>query len=301
MRRFLLLAALCFIWGSTWLAIKIGLHDVPPFLGASIRFFLAAAILLILARAQRVPFPLSARAHAGLLAVGLGSFGLSYGVVYWGEQYLPSGLTAVLFATHPLLVMILAHFVIEAEPVTARRATGILLGLAGVVLVFRSDLALIHPRAPLAAGVLMLSPLAAAVSNVGIKRFGTHLHVYNLTLLPMTYGAVALLAVSLLTEDPGAARWTPAAVGSIAYLAVFGSVTAFVVYYTLLKQVAVTSLALISYVFPVVAVVLGWALLGERLDASAGAGSAAIVAGIALATWRRRRAPIPTLPEELAA
>ena len=298
--RIALLAALCFIWGSTWLAIKIGLEDVPPFLGAAIRFAIASAILFALSRLQRVPFPRSRRAHLGLLALGLNSFAMSYGVVYWAEQILPSGLTAVLFATHPLLVLVLAHLVIESERVTVRRAAGVVLGFAGVVLVFRSDLGVADPRAGFAMLVLMLSPLAAAASNVAIKRWGSRMHVYNLTTLPMAYGSVVLFGISFLTEDAGAARWTPTAVGSILFLAVFGSVVAFVVFYSLLKRVAVSSLALISYVFPVVAVALGWAVLGERLDPSAGVGTAAVVAGIAIATWRRRRGALATLPEELA-
>jgi drug/metabolite transporter (DMT)-like permease len=300
-RRVALLALLCFIWGSTWLAIKIGLDDVPPFLGAAIRFTVAAAILLVLGRIQRVPFPRTRRAHAGLLVLGLTTFAISYGVVYWSEQYLSSGLTAVLFATHPLLVLLLAHVVIEAERITIRRLLGVVLGLAGVVMIFRSDFALAHPRAPLAAAVVMLSPLTAATNNVAIKRWGSQMHVYNLTTLPMAYGAAALFGVSLLVEDSASARWTAAAVGSIAYLAVFGSVIAFVVFYSLLKRVTVTALSLISYVFPVVAVFLGWAVRGESLDATAGLGAAAILLGIAIATWRRRSAPVAALPEEIAA
>jgi drug/metabolite transporter (DMT)-like permease len=147
----------------------------------------------------------------------------------------------------------------------------------------------------------MLSPLTAATNNVAIKRWGSQMHVYNLTILPMAYGAAALFVVSLLSEDPGSARWTAAAVGSIAYLAVFGSVIAFVVFYSLLKRVTVTALSLISYVFPVVAVFLGWAVRGESLDATAGLGAAAILLGIAIATWRRRSAPVAALPEEIAA
>ncbi|MFN2421774.1 MAG: DMT family transporter [Gemmatimonadota bacterium] len=299
--RLALLAILCLIWGSTWLAIKIGLEDLPPFLGAAIRFAIASAVLLLLARIQRVPFPGSRRVHLALLALGLNSFALSYGVVYWAEQYLPSGLTAVLFATHPLLVLVLAHLALSTERITVRRAAGVILGFAGVFLIFRSDLATYEPRAPIAALVLMLSPLTAAASNVAIKRWGTGLHVYNLTTLPMAYGAVVLFAVSLLTEEIGAARWTPMAVGSIVYLALLGSVLAFVIFYTLLKQVAVSSLALISYVFPIVAVILGWIVLGERLAPDAWSGTAAIVAGIALATWRARRGPVETtLPAEPA-
>jgi drug/metabolite transporter (DMT)-like permease len=297
--RLALLAALCLIWGSTWLAIKIGLEDLPPFLGAAVRFALAAGVLFALARLQRVPFPRSRRVHLALLGLGMGSFGMSYGVVYWAEQYIPSGLTAVLFATHPLLVLVIAHLLLRAERMTARRAAGVALGFVGVVLVFASDLSTVHPRAPVAAGVLMLSPLAAAISNVAIKRWGTGLHVYNLTVLPMAYGSMALFTVSLATEDLASARWSTAALGSIVYLAVFGSVVAFVVYYSLLKRVAVTSLSLVSYIFPVVAVVLGWALLGERLGPGAWIGSATIIVGIVLATWRRRRAQVVTLPEEL--
>jgi len=169
------------------------------------------------------------------------------------------------------------------------------------VLIFRSDLGVSDPRAGMAALIVLLSPLSAAVSNVAIKRWGGGLHVYNLTTLPMAYGAVALGTVSFLTEDFSAAAWTARAVGSILYLAVLGSVVAFVVYYSLLKQVAVSTLALISYVFPVVAVALGWAILGERLDATAAVGTAGVVAGIALASWRRRRAPIPPVPEGLIA
>lgn len=293
-----LVAALCFVWGSTWLGIKIGLEETPPFLGAAVRFAIAATILFLLGRLQRVPFPRSRRAHLGLLALGLNSFGLSYGVVYWSEQILPSGLTAVLFATHPLLVLVLAHLVIHEERITVRRALGVALGFAGVFLIFRSDLGIADPRAGLAILVLMFSPLAAAVSNVAIKRWGHGMHVYNLTTLPMAYGCVVLFAVSFLVEDPGAARWTATAIGAVLYLAVFGSVFAFVAFYTLLKRVAVSTLALISYVFPVVAVVLGWVVLGERLGPGAWAGTAAIVGGIALATWRRR-APVGALPEEI--
>ena len=98
----------------------------------------------------------------------------------------------------------------------------------------------------------------------------------------------------------GTARWTATAVGAVLYLAVFGSVFAFVAFYSLLKRVAVSTLALISYMFPVVAVLLGWAVLGEQLDSGAWVGTAAIVGGIALATWRRR-AVAAALPEEIGA
>ena len=273
--------------------IKIGLEDLPPFLSAGVRFTIAAGILAGLSWGRGVPFPRGARLHAGLLAVGSLGFVLSYGVVYWGEQYIPSGLSAVLFATNPLFVLWIAHLALSSERITARKAMGTGLGFVGVALIFGSDLALVHPRAPLAAALTLLSPLAAALSSVGIKKWGQPFHPYTLTLLPMSYGAVGLLAISWATEDLAAARWTPAATTATLYLAVFGSVLAFVVYYRLLKEVAVSSLSLITYLFPVVAVALGWVVLDERLTGWMLAGAGLVVAGIALATARRGAAPVP--------
>lgn len=288
------IAAVSFIWGSTWLAIKVGLESMPPFLSAGMRFALAAGVLAGLSWAAGVPWPREARTHAGLLALGVLNFVVNYGAVYWGEQYVSSGLTAVLFATYPLFVLLIAHATIGTERITPRKAVGVALGFAGVFVIFRSDLALAEPRAALAAAVILVSPVASALTSVGIKKWGHDLHPYTLTALPMAYGAVALTAIGLTFEDARAIEWTRAAVGSLAYLSLFGSVIAFVVYYRLLKVVSVSLLALVSYAFPIVAVVLGWLVLGERLAGSTLLGAGAVLAGIAIATWRRRprRAPL---------
>ncbi|MGH7558709.1 MAG: DMT family transporter [Gemmatimonadota bacterium] len=292
-----LVALLCFIWGSTWLVIKIGLSDLPPFLAAGVRFVIAAAILAGLAGARRVPFPRSRDAHVLLLGVGLSSFGLSYGIVYWAEQFIPSGLTAVLFATLPFFTLLIAHVALPTERMTGRRIAGVMIGFLGVLLVFRGDLSVEHPRGAVAAAVLLLSPLASAAANVGVKRWGMDIHPYQLSILPMIYGALALLGTSLAVEDVSAAAWTPVAIGSVVYLALFGSAFAFVGYYTLLRVVAVTTLNLISYVFPIVAVVLGYLVLGESMDSLTLAGAALVLTGIAVATWRRRRPVASPCPE----
>ena len=180
--------------------------------------------------------------------------------MYWGEQYIPSGLSAVLFATHPFFVMLFAHVAIATEPIALRRLVGVGLGFVGVMLIFQDE------------------------SNVSIKRWGSHLHPYHLTALPMTYAAAALFVVSWLTEDRSAVRWTGPAMGSVLYLAIVGSVAAFSIYYTLLRQFAVSTLAFVTYIFPVVALVLGYALLGETLEVRALVGAPTTVIGIAVAT-----------------
>lgn len=287
-RTWVLFGLLAFIWGSTWLVIKVGLADLPPFLAAGLRFALAAAFLAVLARARRIPFPRGRREHALLLGVGMTMFWASYGIVYWAEQYIPSGLTAVLFATHPFFTLILAHLVLAAEPITGRKALGVGTGFLGVLLVFRGDLTLDHPRGATAAAVLLLAPLVSAAGNVIVKRWGTHLHPYQLSILPMAYGAAALLATSLAFEGGSRIAWSPVAIGSVLYLTVLGSVVTFVGYYTLLREVPVTTLNLMSYVYPVVAVGLGYLILSEVLDRYALGGAGLVLAGIAIAMRGRR-------------
>jgi drug/metabolite transporter (DMT)-like permease len=288
-----LIALLCLIWGSTWFAIKVGLEAMPPLFAAGLRFLAASAILFGLGSVQRVRASWSPRLHLGLVALGMCVHSVSYGVVYWGEQYLPAGLTAVLFAIYPLLVALLAAWVMPDEPLSVVKVAGILLGFAGVAVIFLDDVSLSHPRATLAAAVVLLSPLAAAFSSVGIKKFGAAIHPYTLTTLPMLYGGAMLLGVSASTEDWGGVRWSGSAVAALLYLTVFGSVIAFVTYYTLLKRVAVSRLALISYMFPVVAVLIDVLVLGVRLGARAWIGSALVVLGVAMAGVRRRAALAP--------
>lgn len=285
-----LVALLCLIWGSTWFAIKAGLRDMPPFFAGGVRYLGASAIIASLALLRGVDRPRGARMHLALLGLGLCAFALSFGVVYWGEQYLPAGLTAVLFATHPLIVSVVAAQVLPDEELSARKLVGIALGFGGVAVLMLDDVSLSHPRAPLAAGLVLISPLASAIANVGIKKFGADLHSYTLTALPMFYGGAILIALSLLAEDWHDVVWSARAVESLLFLTVCGSTVAVVTYYTLLKRVSVSRLALMSYIFPVVAVLLDVLVVGERFGERAWIGSALVVTGVAVAGVRRRAA-----------
>ena len=136
-------AALCLIWGSTWSVIQIGLRGIPPFTGVALRFAIAAALLLVLVRVQRVRLGRLPRERWLWLINGTLAFSASYGIVYWAEQWVPSGLTSVLFATYPLFVAILGHFALPSEALTRPETIGALLGFAGVGVIFSEDLALL--------------------------------------------------------------------------------------------------------------------------------------------------------------
>src|SRR5437773_1179931 len=133
---------LCVIWGSTWLAIRIGLQGAPPFLAASLRFFVASATLAVLALPFRSKWPANRTEWKLVVFVGLVLFTADYGLIYWGENNgVESGLSAILFATLPLLTAVVANALLPGERLTVQKLAGIGLGFGGILLIFRGQIA----------------------------------------------------------------------------------------------------------------------------------------------------------------
>jgi len=279
---------LCGIWGSTWLFIKLGLADLPPLTFAGIRFVIACAILFVIIRLRHVQLP-RARADWILLAVsGILSFGLNYGLVFWGEQYISSGLAALLQATLPAFGLVFAHFYLPGERLSWARIGGVVLGVCGVGVVFSNQLAIAGRRALAGCVALILSAMFAAYSNVLVKKYGKHLDPAILAAGQMFSGLLLLLAVGISLEgNPLRFHWTPIALLSLLYLAVVGSVIAFLLYYWLVLNMDVTKSMLIALVTPVVAVLLGMIVLDEQIGWRTLAGGAMIISGIAFIVVRR--------------
>ena len=282
------------IWGATWLFIKIGLADVPPFTFAAIRFFIAAVPLFVLLRVRRTPLPRKMSDWVLTVSTGVLGFAIGYGLVYWGEQHISAGLTAILFTTYPLFGLVFAHFLVPGEPITMRRLVGVVVGIAGVALIFGEQLTLGSALAVLGSLAVVVSAACAALSSVLIKARGGHLDPAFLTVAQILVGAVPLLVVGLLLEgSPFDLHWTPMALVSLAYLAFFGSSLAFVIWYWLIRAIKVTTAQLLPFVNTLVAVVLGAVVLDEELGWRALAGGAAILLGLAVAlvpNGRRRQA-----------
>jgi drug/metabolite transporter (DMT)-like permease len=277
-----LYALLCGIWGSTWLVIKVGYGGLGPFNVAALRFFLAAALFAPLVPLLGARWP-RGRDEWTLVAIeGLVLFGADYGLIYWAEQSLDSGLTAILFATLPLITVGLAHVYLPGEPLTQRKLAGTLLAFIGVAVLFGDELRIDPGKAgPMLA--VVGAAVAAAVAGIAAKRYGQALHPAALNAPAMLVGAMALTAASFATGDGFAIPRDWSTWSAIAYLAVAGSVITFLIYFTLLKTWSVTSLSFISVFTPAVALLLGVALLGERLTALDVTGAALILAGVIVA------------------
>jgi drug/metabolite transporter (DMT)-like permease len=251
-----------------------------------LRFAIAGVLILGLTRALGIRTGGSRLERRLWWINGVFAFGLSYGVVYWSEQWVPSGLAAVLFATYPLFVAVLAHFLVPAEALSWAEVSGILAGFAGVGVIFSDDLtALVGEGVVLAALVMLLSPFAAAVSSVAVKRWGAGIHPFSLTGVPMVLGSVMTGVLALGTELDQAFVWDRRSIAALLYLAVFGSAVTFTLYYWLLRQLPVKRLALIAYIIPVEAVLIG-TLIDEPFTLRVLAGSALVVFGVALAVHR---------------
>ena len=281
-----LYALLVTIWSSTWVAIKFGLEDTPALMGAGIRFFLAGVGLLVLAAAMRRRL----RTDWLLIAIlAVLPFAASYGLVYWSEQYIPSGLAAVLFGVMPIYVALLAAVLLKEEEVHRRLFLGLGVALAGLVVAFGESIDLGHEeRALLGAIAGVSAPLCAALGNVAIKRRATGLDVIVLNGWAMGFGGLLLLAVSAFTETWADARWTGQAIGAIAYLAILGSAVGFVVLTKLLQELPAVKMSYIPLIIPFGALGFGWALYDEPLTTLAVAGAALVAGGLLLAQLRPR-------------
>ena len=281
---------LTLIWGTTWAVIRVGLEGLPPLTGVGLRFLVAGAILLALVPAFGVRFAWSRRELGLWLMNGLFAFSASYVIVYWAEQYIPSGLTALLFATYPLFVAGLAHFALPGERLTPFAAGGILLGFAGVAVIFSDDLAALGgARVREVAVVLLGSPVVSAVATVAVKRWGHGIHPLSLTAVPMLLTGVLVGGLALALEGRTPLVFDARSVGALLYLAVLGSAVTFTVYYWMLSHVAATQVALIAYTIPIVAVAVGAAAFDEPVRARVVAGGVLVLAGVAIVN--RARAP----------
>lgn len=275
---------LTLIWGTTWAAIRIGLEGVPPFTGVAVRFGIAAIVLLIAAWIRRVRLgALPAERWLWVVNAFL-AFCISYGVVYWCEQWVPSGLASVLFSTFPLFVAVLSHFALPEDRLTLRGSAGVLLGFAGVAVIYSQDLTLLGgPQVAFAATVFLISPFVSAIAQVIIKRWGRGVHPFSLTAVPMAITAVVMGGVAFVTERQARFTFDAVSIGALLYLALAGSAVTFSLLYWLLSHLSATRVSLVAYTIPVVAVCVGALFLGEVITPRIIAGSAMVLLGVFLA------------------
>lgn len=292
--RFKLLLAfflIYLIWGSTYLAIRYAIETLPPFLMAGSRFFSAGVLLFTVMRLRGVPSP-SLRQWVQLGVVGTFLFLGGNGLVVWAEQFITSGLAALLVSTLPLWLILLDWLWAQGPRPTGRALCGITLGFAGLVVlvdparVLNSDVHL--PGAALCVVASMLW----AIGSIYSKKFRQPPSIFMSAACQMIGGGLALLGVALLfgeTTGFSFAQVSAVSLGGFLYLLVFGSIVANSAYVWLLQNASATSVSTYAFVNPAVAIFLGWALADEQLTLQIMLGAGIILAGVVLVISAGRR------------
>ncbi len=274
------------VWGSTWLAIKIGLATIPPLTAAGVRFAVASLLLGIIVYVRKVPVPFTPDARKVYVSLGILSISIPFALAYWGQQYIPTGLSSVLFAAYPFWVTVFAHILLKGERLSLFKIAGVVLGFLGVCIIFWGDVQWTDPRSIEGMVAVLVSCVLQAFSLVLVKKYGQPISPLVMNLAGMSIGTFVLLGAGFVMESGQPIVWSRPAILSVLYLATVGSVLAFVTYYWLLKRIAAVYLSLTSFINPIVAVILGAAVLGEHLPPSVFGGAALVLLGILTANGK---------------
>ena len=281
--------AVCLIWGTTYLGIRISLETIPPLLMAAMRWILAGGLLIaVLAlRGERMParpeWP--ALAMLGILLLGFGN-----GAVVWAEQTVPSGLTAVLVATAPFWMVGIDALMADGEAITLRRLLGLTVGFAGIVM-------LVWPEIRFDGGGFLAGVIATQIACVGwalgssyARRRGRgHASGENVLVtaaFEMLFGGIALLIVSLALHETARLTFTPRTASALLYLIFVGAIAGFSAYAYALKHLPVATVSLYAYVNPIIAVVLGTLVLQEPFSVRMLLAALVVLLGSALVRGR---------------
>ena len=285
------------IWGSSFLWIKIAVAETGPVLLAALRLLFGAASLLVIARMTHQTVPRDRGLLARYVVLSVFNTALPFALIPWGETRIASGLAAVLNGTTPLFTLLIAHFWLRDERITPARVAGLVLGFAGVVVLMSHDF-----RA--GAGSLwgQAAVLAAAISYAVAATFARkHLRgqppVLQATMGVLIADAVLWLAVPAAEPSAHLPR-LPITWLALAWLGVLGACLAYMLYYYLIQTWGATRATVVTYVYPVIGLLLGVTFLGEMLNARIVGGTLLVVSGIVVAS--RASAPRPTLPSSVS-
>jgi drug/metabolite transporter (DMT)-like permease len=282
MRGYFALGVVCLVWGTTYLAIRVALQTIPPMLMGGFRWTIAGAIILaaLALTGERLP---SRQTWPSLALIGFLLIGFGNGAVVWAEQTIPSGLTAVLVAAVPFWMVGIERFMPNPDRLPLRRIAGLIVGFTGIVLLVWPELRPGAGRALLVGvAATQLACLGWAIGSSYSRRRRRDENVLATAALQMLFGGLCLLAAGVARGELARLMLNHVTLGALTYLIVVGSVAGFSAYAYALKHLPVATVSLYAYVNPVIAVLLGTAILGERLSSRLAVAGGVVLFGMAL-------------------
>ena len=289
--EWVLFLALGFMWGSSYLFIKIAVDGFGTFTLIALRLLIGAAFLWVAFRMNGTSLPRERRIYGHLIVMAVVNITIPFALITWAEQSVDSALAAILNATVPLFVIVIAPMFLPEEPIRLNGIVGLAVGFIGVVLLVSPGL--MSASGDLAGSIALLgSSLAYALGNVYSRRNVRGLPSLVPAVFQVTFALIIVTVLAVVLERP----WENASpdIGdwfAVVWLGVFGSGMAYVLYFRLLGSWGATRTALVAYLLPVYGIVLGFLVLQERIDLTLIVGTVLIIAGVALVNgpWGQRR------------
>lgn len=293
-KEWALFAALGLIWGSSFLWIKIAIQELDAFTLVGWRLLFGTLGMVAVIALRRPAFPRSRSIWLALIALGVINTALPFVLISWGEKSIDSAVASVLNSTVPLFTLVLAHFALHDEPISARKAAGLLIGFGGIVVLMARD----FQPGVLRAGALgqlavLLAALSYASASVFARRTMREVPPLVQAFIPMAIADVLVWTMATQVGDPGRLPALPLTWVALVWLGMLGSCVAYLLFYQLLHSVGATRTTMVTYVFPIVGVTLGVLFLDELADWHLLAGAALVVASLAVVNWRPKAAVEP--------
>lgn len=284
--------AVCLIWGTTYLAIKVALETIPPFLMGGIRYVLAGLILSSWLIVRRDGLP-PVREWGRLAVLGFLMITLGNGGVVWGEQYLASGLTAVVIATSPFWMVAIDTMLPGADRLIWRQWGGLFIGFCGIVILMWPDLSqggAVGRATGLGVAAVQVACIGWAIASAYTRRHAVSRNVLGVAAVQMFFGGFFMVLMGTMAGEWHELAFVPRTLAAFVYLTLAGSVIAFAAYSYALRHLPIATVSLYTYVNPVIAVTLGTVLLGEPFHMTMIAGAAVIALGMLVVRPASRRA-----------
>jgi drug/metabolite transporter (DMT)-like permease len=282
-RAYLAWIAVCLIWGTTYLGIRIALETIPPFLMAASRWIVAGSLIIAILKARGEQLP-PMRSWGGLAVLGLLLIGVGNSGVVWAEQTVSSGLTAVLVSVSPFWMVGIESLRHDGEPLTVRRVIGLFVGLAGIVVLVWPEIQLGAGGRQFLAGLVstQLACCGWAVGSTYARRHHRDENVLATAAFEMLFGGLMLAAAGLFRHEWTMLAFNTRTTSALAYLTFVGAIGGFSAYAYALKHLPVATVSLYAYVNPVIAVILGTLVLKEPFSPRMALAAGVVLAGMAL-------------------
>ncbi|ODS35232.1 MAG: hypothetical protein A7315_01915 [Candidatus Altiarchaeales archaeon WOR_SM1_79] len=271
---------MCLIWGTTWMAIKIGLNTLTPFFSLGMRYITAGICLAVYLWVVDRKITLDRRQLKLLILITLFNYIVPYSLVYWAEQFIYSDITSVIFAMLPINVAILSFLFYKEEKFTFYDLLGILISFAGILIIFSETIFKstgFHLYGMIA---VYFSSLSQAVMTIILKKYKGKYHPLKINLFPILLTGILITGFSFGIENLNNNTITLSGIISIFYLSIFGTVIAFALYFWLIGQIKLSLVSSMAYILPIIAIFVGWIFLNEKLSDIQLSGSAMVLGGV---------------------